>query len=146
MFIVFGFYKFKKLNTLKKNKSILLNSFINHNIRGTLIISKEGWMNAAICWKDRPQLTGNPSWHTDAPEADRVKAFDTYISYGGKWTLENDVFTTEVEFALNPGWVGGSQKRGMKVLPNNELLLTLSRAWPNGRVMNGWVRWRRAEK
>ena len=146
MFIVFGFYKFKKLNTLKKNKSILLNSFINHNIRGTLIISKEGWMNAAICWKDRPQLTGNPSWHTDAPEADRVKAFDTYISYGGKWTLENDVFTTQVEFSLNPGWVGGSQKRGMKVLPNNELLLTLSRAWPNGRVMNGWVRWRRAEK
>ena len=113
--------------------------------KGLLIISKEGWMNAAICWKDRPQLTGNPSWHTDAPEADRVKAFDTYISYGGKWTLENDVFTTQVEFSLNPGWVGGSQKRGMKVLPNNELLLTLSRPWPSGRVMNGCVRWRRAE-
>ena len=113
--------------------------------KGLLIISKEGWMNAAICWKDRPQLTGNPSWHTDAPEADRVKAFDTYISYGGKWTLENDIFTTKVEFSLNPGWVGGSQKRGMKMLPNNELLLTLSRAWPSGRVMNGWVRWRRAK-
>ena len=52
MFIVFGFYKFKKLNTLKKNKSILLNSFINHNIRGTLIISKEG-LNGTISGKSK---------------------------------------------------------------------------------------------
>ena len=113
--------------------------------KGLLIISKEGWMNAAISWKDRPALTGDPSWHTDAPAADKLKAFDTYISYGGKWTLENNIFKTKVEFALNPGWVGKFQERGMKILPNNELLLTLSRAWPNGRVMNGWVKWRRAE-
>ena len=113
--------------------------------KGLLIISKEGWMNAAISWKDRPALTGHPSWHTDAPAADRLKAFDTYISYGGKWTLENNIFKTKVEFALNPGWVGKFQERGMEILPNNELLLTLSRAWPNGRVMNGWVKWRRAE-
>ena len=113
--------------------------------KGLLIISKEGWMNAAISWKYRPALTGDPSWHTDAPAAERLKAFDTYISYGGKWTLENNIFKTKGEFALNPGWVGKFQERGMKILPNNELLLTLSRAWPNGRVMNGWVKWRRAE-
>ena len=84
MFKVFTFYKFLKTKSLKKNKDILQKFLLSNNIRGTIIISKEGWMNAAICWKDRPQLTGNPSWHTDAPEADRVKAFDTYISYGGK--------------------------------------------------------------
>ena len=27
--------------------------------RGLLIISDEGWMNAAISWRDRPGLTGN---------------------------------------------------------------------------------------
>ena len=57
---------------------------------------------------------------------------------------EDDIFTTKVEFALNPGWVGGTQTRGMKKLPTDELLLTLSRAWPDGRVMNGWVKWRRS--
>ena len=29
--------------------------------KGLLIISKEGWMNAAISWKDRSALTGDPS-------------------------------------------------------------------------------------
>ena len=42
MFHIFGFYKFcsiKKLNTLK---NYFQRSFINSNIRGTLILSKEG--------------------------------------------------------------------------------------------------------
>ena len=47
MFDVFGFYKFKKLKSLKKNKVILQKFFIKHNIRGTLIISKEG-LNGTI--------------------------------------------------------------------------------------------------
>ena len=42
MFIVLGFYKFKNLKSLKKNKLILQKLFIDNNIRGTLIISKEG--------------------------------------------------------------------------------------------------------
>ena len=113
--------------------------------RGLLIISDEGWMNAAISWRDRPGLTGDPAWHTDALDAERLHAFDTYISYGGRWRLENDVFTTQVEFALNPSWVGGEQVRGMETLPGGGLKLTLSRAWPDGRVVNAWVRWRRAE-
>ena len=112
--------------------------------RGLLLISENGWMNAAISWSDRPGLTGNPAWHTDAPDEDRLRAFDTYISYGGQWTLNDDIFPTEVEFALNPSWVGGSQTRGIKLLPRNELMLTLSRPWPDGRVMNAWVRWRQA--
>ena len=42
MFNVFGFYKFKKLNSLKKNKIILESYLKKLNIRGTIIISKEG--------------------------------------------------------------------------------------------------------
>jgi UPF0176 protein len=52
MFVVFGFYKFKKLKLLKKNKVILQSSFIKHNIRGTLIISKEG-LNGTISGKSK---------------------------------------------------------------------------------------------
>ena len=47
MFVVFGFYKFKKIKSLKKNRIFLKNSFIKHNIRGTVIISKEG-LNGTI--------------------------------------------------------------------------------------------------
>ncbi len=50
MFIVLGFYKFKNLKLLKKNKLILQKLFKDNNIKGTLIISKEG-LNGTISGK-----------------------------------------------------------------------------------------------
>ena len=114
--------------------------------QGVLIVSADGWMNAALCHGDRPALSGDPAWHTDAPAADRLVAFDTYISYAGTWTLEDDVFATEVSFALNPGWVGGQQVRGVEITADDYLILSLSRAWPDGRVVSGWVKWKRADR
>ncbi len=52
MFTVFGFYKFKNLNSLKKNKLILQKLFIDYDIRGTLIISQEG-INGTISGKSK---------------------------------------------------------------------------------------------
>ena len=42
MFTVFGFYKFKKVNSLKKNKELLQREIQKYNIRGTIILSTEG--------------------------------------------------------------------------------------------------------
>jgi UPF0176 protein len=50
MFDVFGFYKFKKLTSLKKNKVLLQDLLIKKNIRGTIIIASEG-VNATISGK-----------------------------------------------------------------------------------------------
>ena len=50
MFNVFGFYKFKKLKFLKKKKYLLQNYLIKKNIRGTIILAKEG-VNATIAGK-----------------------------------------------------------------------------------------------
>ena len=50
MFDVFGFYKFKKLTSLKKNKVLLQDYLIKKNIRGTIIIASEG-VNATISGK-----------------------------------------------------------------------------------------------
>jgi len=47
MIYILGFYKFKSLKSLKKNKLILEKLFLENNIRGTLIISKEG-LNGTI--------------------------------------------------------------------------------------------------
>ena len=52
MFIILGFYKFKNLKSLKKNKVILQKLFIQNKIRGTLIISKEG-LNGTISGKSK---------------------------------------------------------------------------------------------
>ena len=50
MFEVFGFYKFKEIKALKKNKALLYDFLIKKNIRGTIIIANEG-VNATISGK-----------------------------------------------------------------------------------------------
>ncbi len=42
MFYISGFYKFKKIINIKKNKKKLQNYFINNSIKGTIILSTEG--------------------------------------------------------------------------------------------------------
>ena len=50
MFDIFGFYKFYKLKSLKKKKSLLKDYIIKKNIRGNIILSTEG-INATISGK-----------------------------------------------------------------------------------------------
>ena len=58
MFNVFGFYKFIKIKSLKKNKDFLQKFLTTNNIRGTIIIAKEG-LNGTISGrtKDIDQIT-----------------------------------------------------------------------------------------
>ena len=50
MFEVVGFYKFVKISYLKKNQKVLFETLKKKNIRGTIIISKEG-VNGTISGK-----------------------------------------------------------------------------------------------
>jgi len=52
MFTVFGFYKFKQINNLNKNKKLLDNLLLKKNIRGTIIISREG-VNGSLSGKNK---------------------------------------------------------------------------------------------
>ena len=52
MYSISGFYKFKKISDIKKNKKIIQSYFINQSIRGTIIISKEG-INGTVSAKKK---------------------------------------------------------------------------------------------
>ena len=52
MFYISGFYKFKKIINIKKNKKKLQNYFINNSIKGTIILSTEG-INGTISAKKK---------------------------------------------------------------------------------------------
>ena len=52
MFTVFGFYKFKKINFLKKNKEFLQREILRNKICGIIILSQEG-INGTIAGKRR---------------------------------------------------------------------------------------------
>ena len=57
MFTISGFYKFKKINSLKKYKIYLENEISNTSIRGSIIISSEG-INGSLAGnsKDIPKI------------------------------------------------------------------------------------------
>ncbi len=52
MFYISGLYKFKKITNISKKKIILKSFFINNNIKGLIIISKEG-INGTIASKSK---------------------------------------------------------------------------------------------
>ena len=52
MYLISGFYKFKKISDIKRHKKVLQAFFISRSIRGTIIISKEG-INGTISAKKR---------------------------------------------------------------------------------------------
>ncbi len=52
MFYISGFYKFKKIKNIKKNKKKLQSFFLKNSIRGTLILSPEG-INATLSSKKK---------------------------------------------------------------------------------------------
>ena len=58
MFTILGFYKFKELKSLKRNKLFLQKFFKDNNIKGTIIISKEG-INGTISGKSRSIFLAN---------------------------------------------------------------------------------------
>ena len=51
MFNIFGFYKFKNIKNLKKNKKLVEKFLLKKNIRGTLILSSEG-LNGTLSGKN----------------------------------------------------------------------------------------------
>jgi hypothetical protein len=79
------------------------------NPQGFMIFAPDGWMNAIVCWGGRPRLPGDPAWHSDAPDDEKARAFDTYLSYGGRWTVEDSTLTTQVEYALYPAGSAASR-------------------------------------
>ena len=124
--------------TIPKMRAFPLNA--TAGIQGHIIISPDGWMNASLCHGERPPLSGDPTAHR---RTRRRPAFCLRHLYFLRRALasEGNTFITQVEFALNPGWVGGEQIRGVELTPDGGMKLLLSREQPDGTVVNAWVQW-----
>ena len=75
MFEVVGFYKFVKISYLKKNQKVLLETLKKKNIRGTIIISKEG-VNGTISGK----ASDIKSTINNLKKTLEIKEFNVHIS------------------------------------------------------------------
>ncbi len=108
------------------------------DVVGYLIYTGEGYMSAEIMDPDRQQS------HTDfpleaasaqtLPDPDRAKAYSTYLSYCGTYTVEGDTVTHHVKAGLIPSWTGSKQARrftfdhGCLIIRSGNQKLTWERA------------------
>lgn len=108
------------------------------NVVGYLIYTGDGYMAAAIMDPDRRQSDPKYLLETVAenlPEADRAKAFGTYLSYCGTYTVEGNTLTHHVKAGSIPGWTGSEQLRPYRfeggrliIEPGSGNILTWKRA------------------
>lgn len=79
---------------------------------GLAIIDKSGYMSVQIMRRDRPLLAGKSS----TPEEIKA-AFQGYTAYFGPYQVneKEGTFSTRVEGAVIPDWVGGEQFRYAEV-------------------------------
>ena len=52
MYTIFGFYKFKKIKSLKKYQLLFQREISKNNVRGTIILSSEGINGTIVGKKD----------------------------------------------------------------------------------------------
>ena len=83
---------------------------------GMLLYTPSGRMQAILTRAARPPLRAGrlETAHRAGAEA-KAAAFDSYLSYGGTWTLETDEVVHLVTHALVPDLVGQRNRRRIDV-------------------------------
>ena len=75
------------------------------NPRGRIMYTADGYMVA---------MTGAGARSfpaQDATDADKAAAFDSFMTYAGRWSLDGNVVSHHIEHATNPNWVGNTRTR-----------------------------------
>lgn len=84
-------------------------------VEGFLIYTADGYMSAEIMDPDRQQ--SDPKFPLESAatqtlsDADRARAYSTYLSYCGTYTVDGDALTHHVKAGLIPSWTGSEQVR-----------------------------------
>jgi Lipocalin-like domain len=88
------------------------------DVVGYLIYTADGYMSAEIMDPDRQQSDPNFPLENAAAQTlldpDRARAYSTYLSYCGTYTVEGSRVTHHVKVGLIPSWTGSEQPRPFK--------------------------------
>lgn len=107
---------------------------------GYLMYTEAGYMSVFICARGRKPFASGLQFGGTADE--KVAAYDTVLSYGGRYEVQGDTVLHHVEVSLFPNWVGQVQKRRY-TLEGDQLAVaaTLEAGTPESRqVVLTWKR------
>jgi len=107
---------------------------------GQLIYDPSGRMAVTVSVANRPRMSDDNVRR--APDPEKIMAFDTFFHYGGRWVLGDDEVHHDVEFALNPNFVGTRQTRTIEY-ETGRLALIETSTTRSGTTMQNRLTWRR---
>lgn len=113
--------------------------------RGRVIYAADGHMSAVLSRAGRPP-TGPGGLETAhrATDADRCRAYDSYLSYAGRWELDGETILHHVDLALVPDVVGQTLARRAELDDAGGLHLHYTVTDRRGTTHHFSLRWRRA--
>lgn len=114
---------------------------------GLIVYSSDGWMSACIAQGGRAALSSASV--RQAPEAERLAAFESYFHYAGRYRLRQGEqglqVLHEVTHSLNPGFVGSQQVREVHFDAQGVLTLSASERVPDASALRHHrLLWQRA--
>ena len=117
---------------------------LGERLTGFIRYLPDGDMVCMISRADRPRFEQGGQWH--APDADKARAYESMLSYAGRYRIDGDLIVHTVEASLFPNWVGGEQKRRFALQDDGTLALTarLEDGTPQARTAR--LAWRRHAK
>ncbi len=99
--------------------------------KGMIIYAETGEMSAVLSRAERDDLSETLETSGRATDSDKAVAFDSYLSYCGRYSLDADVVTHHVQLALVPDIVGANQRRHAR-LQDGMLELSYNRTPQSG--------------
>ena len=79
---------------------------------GTLLYTPEGWMSAVLARRDRGAHDGATLERAHrASDEERLRAFDGYTSYSGRYRVRGQTVEHDVVVALVPSMIGATLQR-----------------------------------
>ena len=110
--------------------------------QGIIQYTEDGYMSCQITKANRGNFTTGGQWN--ASDTEKADAYNSMLSYAGRYTLEESVVTHLVDLSLFPNWVGGQQKRQFKFDEQGQLSLTARLEENTSEARTALLLWKRA--
>ena len=108
---------------------------------GYLLYSDDGYMSVAFMKRGRPRFSSGDIRGGTTEE--KVAAVEGYVSYCGRYEVEDDRVIHHIEVSLFPNWVGAKQER-MFEFDGDRLTLSTPLMLVGGRQLSTHLIWERA--
>jgi len=107
---------------------------------GYLIYSPDGYMSVSFMKEGRPKFKSGDIRGGSAEE--KIAAVNGYVSYAGRYTVQENTVVHHIEVSLFPNWVGVSQER-MFMFKGSRLTLSTPLMLVGGRQLSTHLVWER---